>query len=475
MIAGALFYYQYHSLKNRLMTRVKRLRQPKYLVGAVVGALYFYFYLFRGLARGRGGAGAALPVAPQHPGLGESLAALALLVMMLLAWILPHSRAALGFTEAEVSFLFPAPIGRRALINFKLLKSQAAILFSALLMTIIGRGWGGGSFAIRALGWWVWLAVFNLHLLGSSFALTHADGPRHFQLAATDDLSRGSRGRGRNGLDLDAWRAAAGPAGLAVPITWRNWRITARRCCGRAAALFAVPVPAGGGAVFRAQLEPLLGGPGTGAGNYRVALLVGHALERRIRGGLDGSFPQGGRTLRRRASGQLAVVAQADQGGAPAIRVASPGQSRRGGFLEEPYQRRTICDRAVLADAGLGHRFRRPDRAIANAARRRNRHGAVHAGSDAAGDVALSGPQLLRNDLRQDLPVTDVLKMYPMPGWQIVLGEVLRRRSCSPARNGFSSSWPPSVVPIGWGAFRFPLSRGSASRWPRRWCCRALI
>jgi ABC-2 type transport system permease protein len=32
---------------------------------------------------------------------------------------------------------------------------------------------------------------------------------------------------------------------------------------------------------------------------------------------------------------------------------------------------------------------------------------------------------MLRNDLRQDLPAADVLKMFPMPGWQIVLGEVL--------------------------------------------------
>ena len=37
----------------------------------------------------------------------------------------------------------------------------------------------------------------------------------------------------------------------------------------------------------------------------------------------------------------------------------------------------------------------------------------------------ISGPQMLRNDLRQDLPAADLLKIYPMPGWQIVLGEVL--------------------------------------------------
>jgi hypothetical protein len=36
-----------------------------------------------------------------------------------------------------------------------------------------------------------------------------------------------------------------------------------------------------------------------------------------------------------------------------------------------------------------------------------------------------SGPQMLRNDLRQDLPAADLLKMYPMRGWQIALGEVL--------------------------------------------------
>ena len=32
---------------------------------------------------------------------------------------------------------------------------------------------------------------------------------------------------------------------------------------------------------------------------------------------------------------------------------------------------------------------------------------------------------MLRNDLRQDLPASDVLKMFPMPGWQVVLGEVM--------------------------------------------------
>ena len=37
----------------------------------------------------------------------------------------------------------------------------------------------------------------------------------------------------------------------------------------------------------------------------------------------------------------------------------------------------------------------------------------------------LYGPAILRHDFRQDLRVADILKLYPMPGWQVVLGEML--------------------------------------------------
>ena len=66
----ALFYYELCSRWNRLRTRLRRLRQPKYLVGALVGGLYFYTYFFRGLAR-RPAAGATMPGwLPEHRGPG---------------------------------------------------------------------------------------------------------------------------------------------------------------------------------------------------------------------------------------------------------------------------------------------------------------------------------------------------------------------------------------------------------------------
>ena len=170
---SALFYLQFHTFINRLKVRLKRLKKPKYLIGGIVGGLYFYFYFFRfWFGMGRRPAG-SFQFSGDHVELVQALAACALFVIVLLAWIIPHSRAALVFSEAEVNFLFPAPIHRRTLIHFKLLKSQIAILFTTLLLTFMsGRFGGGGAAWIRALGWWIILSTLNLHFLGSSFART---------------------------------------------------------------------------------------------------------------------------------------------------------------------------------------------------------------------------------------------------------------------------------------------------------------
>ena len=173
MIA-ALFYLQYQSARNRLVTRFKRLQQPKYLIGAIAGGLYFYFYfiryLFLGHTAGRSSAG-NLAVSPEHAWLMEPLAALVLFIVVLLAWLIPHERAALTFTEAEVAFLFPAPVSRRTLVHYKLLRSQLRILFSALFFTLLSHRFGGNIW-IHAAGWWLVLSTLNLHFLGSSFTRT---------------------------------------------------------------------------------------------------------------------------------------------------------------------------------------------------------------------------------------------------------------------------------------------------------------
>jgi ABC-2 type transport system permease protein len=169
---SALLYLQAHSMWNRLSVRVRRLRQPKYLFGAIVGLMYLYFYFFRPMRHARSGTNGFAGWEEYGP-LIESAGALVLFLVVALGWVLPRGRAALAFSEAEIAFLFPAPISRRTLIHYKLLVSQFSILFSTLILTVIsGRLWAGWQAWRFVAAWWLVLSMLNLHLLGASFLRT---------------------------------------------------------------------------------------------------------------------------------------------------------------------------------------------------------------------------------------------------------------------------------------------------------------
>ena len=58
-MTSAFLFLLSRSFVNRTKARLKRLRQPKYLVGALFGLIYLYFSFFQFvLARGQTGAGA---------------------------------------------------------------------------------------------------------------------------------------------------------------------------------------------------------------------------------------------------------------------------------------------------------------------------------------------------------------------------------------------------------------------------------
>ncbi len=169
----ALGYLITRSLANSITHRLKRLRQPKYLLGAVLAGAYFYFYFYKFLFIGLGPAKQFdMPPAQQQVWLDFGAAAL-LVFTFVLAWILPSSRAALTFTEAEIAFLFPAPIRRRTLIVFKILRSQLGFLFISVIFTLISGRWRMGSDVwMRTAGWWIILNTLSLHRIGASFALS---------------------------------------------------------------------------------------------------------------------------------------------------------------------------------------------------------------------------------------------------------------------------------------------------------------
>jgi len=171
MTAG-LVYLLLTSLKNAIAGRLRRLRQPRYLIATLFGLAYFYFLFYRR----HPGPGPRLPGEAFAAGnfgvlVGVSVAALIMVGRILYTWIFSAERAALSFSEAEVAFLFQAPISRRTLVHFKLLKSQLRILLSVLFISLLSRRFGfpGGNAWMFAVGLWILLSVLELHNIGASF------------------------------------------------------------------------------------------------------------------------------------------------------------------------------------------------------------------------------------------------------------------------------------------------------------------
>ncbi len=175
MIDAFLFLAR-RSLRNRLRSRLRRLRNPRYLIFALVGAAYFYFFVLRHWARGFGvvaqhGGEAILPA-----GLAEVAGSLAILVVMIFAWCGTAPRSPLPFTETEIQFLFPAPIARRSLVRWKLLRGELGLLFTvAIVSAVSGPLLARENIVLFLAAIWVIFETMRLHLTGIRIARYRLD------------------------------------------------------------------------------------------------------------------------------------------------------------------------------------------------------------------------------------------------------------------------------------------------------------
>lgn len=130
----AFVFVTARSFRNRIVSRLKRLRNIRYLLSFLAGLAYFWFFAFRHLFDGRSPLKqTGLPVSAFF----LDLAAVVVLFMMILAWAAPKQSAGLTFSEAEIQFLFPAPITRRQLLLYKILRAQPQVFISAAVMSLL--------------------------------------------------------------------------------------------------------------------------------------------------------------------------------------------------------------------------------------------------------------------------------------------------------------------------------------------------
>jgi hypothetical protein len=169
-VIRASLYIIVCSARNRIIRRLRRLREPRYIVGAVAAGAYLLVNIL-GSARARHeGQPPELPVDLES--IFPSLVGVFLLGIASTAWFLPSSGGVVDFSEAEVQFLFPAPVSRRHLLVHRLMRSQIGLLFAALVPAFFFGYWNG-SIAERLVRWiaiWVVFVTARSYFTGVALA-----------------------------------------------------------------------------------------------------------------------------------------------------------------------------------------------------------------------------------------------------------------------------------------------------------------
>jgi hypothetical protein len=428
----ALLYLRLTSHKNHLVSTVRRMRHPRYLVGAIAGAAYlWFFFLRRVFLVSPGPVGAGVPALDAGAAAIPALMLFGMFTLFALfrlgaAWLAPSDRPGVAFTEAEIAFLFPAPISRRTLIHFKLLSSQLTILLSSVLLTFLtGRGrFLGGNPLIHAVGWWVILSTLNLHTIGAAFTVTRL---------TEGGLSKARRQAVVTGLILLLIAAA----GYAVWVTAPAFPDEE----GSPAALVQYAASVTDTGLLHWLLLPVkvVMGPFLAPDWREFFLTLGPALLL-----LAAHYFW---VLRAETSFEEASIAQAEKRSrllaaarAGNFRLArGPARARREPFVLSPAGGRPelafLWKNLLASPAFLSSRNFLIGAVLIAAGTNWLQHGdegrraalAAVAGMAlfASIYILMLGPQLARQDLRGDLAHADILKTYPLQGWQVMLGEML--------------------------------------------------
>ncbi len=423
MVTGAFVYLTWTSIRNRMVHRIRQSKNPRYALALIIGVAYFYFIFWRN---------------PRHAGQdqvfplltdGGHLFVLAgLLFGAISMWLFGGDSTALAFTQAEASFLFPAPVSRRQLVAYKLIRGQLPLLFNTLIwLLLLDSGQQTLPVWARGVALWMLFCTIYLHRLGSS-------------LVRTAWAEHGGHGLRRNTLSLAVFAAVV----IGVAVTLVRSAEPLRQAAGLDARVHILT-----GAIaqaparyvlwpFTALLAPvfamttaawLAALPGvlvvllvhvwwvlrTDTAFEEAALAATAARARKIeamRGRRAVATGNGGRAPAARHP------AKPGGGGIPLAPTGHPAVAivwKNIACLRRTSQQRQLVTPVLLAVV-MG---------FASASKLGVYHGIVTAMLVFAGAMVFMGPMMFRGDLRQDLQHLAELKTLPFRGSTIVVAEVL--------------------------------------------------
>ena len=342
-----------------------------------------------------------------------------LFVVVALAWLGPPNDGAIDFTRSEVQFLFPAPVTRRQLIHYKLLRGgQVGALLSSIIFALSSCGraesadWPHrhGRSLVLTFG------LLGLHLTGVMLNLRNTAGrgparvarqwlPLALVVAATvivlvaiaADWPRLSAAATSSEIARELQRiTATGPAAV---VLW-PFRTIARVALAQSAGEFLTALPGALVLLLLNVLWVLRSDASFEDGSVELAERSGHAAR-----GQPSAVPR--RSGPRRAPFALAPTGPVET----AIFWKNLILARWAGRKVAV----TVVFTAVAIGAVVVSSTGGPGRSQA---------AGILCTMLAAG-VILLGPTMIRSDLRHDMAHLAVLKTWPVSGAALVRGEVL--------------------------------------------------
>lgn len=428
---NASLYIIVCTAKNRLRRRLQRLREPRYLIGALVGGAYIYFSFF---ARSRERRASSRRSPP--PGTAASAAAIlaagpaifgsVILLLATVAWVLPFDSGLLDFSAAETDLLFPAPVTRRQLLLHRLMRSQIGILFGSVIVAFASPvpGW----YRLRlSIATWVMFVTMRVYFTGVTLARSRGVTGGRASAVAWAPLAACLAA-------MSVVGAAVARALLASPVESARDAVQRFGVLSQHGAVHGVLWP------FLAIARPFFETSATTFLSSLVgaAVVMAAAVLWMLRS--DETFQDAASQVAARRAERQQARGGVLRARATGLTLALTGRPEPALFWKNGVQTLRLAGvsaiRIVIAMVGITIAV---TSTVVNAMHLRGWAAAVCAVAiGIAAFTALLGPQVVRTDLRSDLLHLELLKTWPVRPAAMVRGEM---------------AWPASMLTvIGWAA-----------------------
>jgi ABC-2 type transport system permease protein len=396
------------SVKNRVRRLVK---QPRHLVFLLVGGAYVFM-----VGGSRTFLRSASPRAMDPSHVPPWLAFL-VLAYLGFVWLFGADAAVLAFSEAEVEFFFTAPVTRRQLVHYKLVRTLVASLASGAFFAFVLRR--GGSPVYATVGFCIGFSTLAFHRVCASMTrmilLEHgftAIRRRLVTLAvAAAVLVAGAVSIARAAAALPSFDSSDPNAWMDAVSAWTHTHGTVLSWLLFPVAAIARVTAATTGMQFVAALPAALA---VLAVHYVWAMSTDVAFEE--------SSAEAAQKLARKVddlrAGRIGAIPRTP----PLFRLGANGPPWVAIFWKNIIAGTRISRRqlVVWAVAFLVFPF-----ALGAAGGHAMRSSLGWIALGIAVFTALLGPHMVRNDLRQDIDQMDILRSYPLRARDTVMGELL--------------------------------------------------